>query len=164
MESRDFDLETFLPFLLNQAAETTSHAFAEIYQKRYGMTRGQWRVMANLGRFGSMTATEICRRGQLEKTKVSRAVHALEKKGWLSRKSLESDRRSECLSLTEAGRAVFQDMGQAALDYDRALRARLGEAAAQEAIAILRRLGPEGLGRNPVPVPCGGSGPTDATR
>ena len=164
MESRDFDLETFLPFLLNQAAEATSHAFAEIYQKRYGMTRGQWRVMANLGRFGSMTATEICRRGQLEKTKVSRAVHALEKKGWLSRKSLETDRRSECLSLTNAGRTVFDDLGQAALDYDRALRARLGEAAVDEAIALLRRLGPDGLGKTPAAAPCRGSDPGDAPR
>ncbi|MGC9368085.1 MAG: MarR family winged helix-turn-helix transcriptional regulator [Paracoccaceae bacterium] len=164
MVSRDFDLETFLPFLLNQAAETTSHGFAEIYQNRYGMTRGQWRVMANLGRFGPMTATEICRRGQLEKTKVSRAVHALEKKDWLSRKSLETDRRSECLSLTEAGRAVFEDMGQAALDYDRALRARLGDAAVEEAIALLRRLGPEGLGENPVTIACQEPGPANGGR
>ncbi|WP_212524263.1 MarR family transcriptional regulator [Actibacterium sp. MT2.3-13A] len=158
MQSRDFDLETFLPFVLNQAAETTSHAFAEIYQKRYGMTRGQWRVMANLGRFGAMTATEICRRGQLEKTKVSRAVHALEQKGWLSRKSLESDRRSECLSLTEAGRAVFDDLGLAGLDYDRALRDRLGDAAVDEAIALLRRLCPDNQGDGPASNPCQDAG------
>lgn len=143
MQDEPFELETFLPFLLNQAAEATSNAFSDIYKSRYGMTRGQWRVLANLGRFGAMTATDICRRGQLEKTKVSRAVHALEQKGWLKRESLKTDRRSEILALTDAGQQVFAALGQEAQAYDSALRDKLGAADAEQAIRILRRLTPQ---------------------
>lgn len=105
-----FDLERFLPYLLNQAAEATSRSFHATYRHAYGMTRTQWRVLANLGKFGAMSARDICVISHIEKTKVSRAVAALEAEGWLTRSPSTEDRRSEILSLTEAGRAVFADL------------------------------------------------------
>lgn len=135
----EFDLETFLPYLLNQAAEATSLAFETDYRGEYGLSRAQWRVMANLGRFGAMTASQICRRTHEEKTRVSRSVQALADRGWLRREAVAGDRRSERLSLTAEGRAVFDRLGARAAAFDRALRARLGpEAAALE--GLLRRL------------------------
>ena len=135
----DFDLENFLPYLLNQAAEATSRSFHASYKSAYGMTRTQWRVLAHLGKFGSMTARDICARSHVEKTKVSRAVAALEAEGLLARTPSEADRRAELLCLTEAGQAVFADLGQKAIAYDADLRARLGpEARALE--ALLRRI------------------------
>ena len=80
-----FDLERFLPYLLNQAAEATSRSFHATYRHAYGMTRTQWRVLANLGKFGAMSARDICVISHIEKTKVSRAVAALEAEGLLSR-------------------------------------------------------------------------------
>lgn len=140
MTSDIFDLEAFLPFLLNRASETTSTAFSAVYKSRYGMTRGQWRVMANLGCHGNMTATDICQRGHLEKTKVSRAVRILEHKGWLTRESQESDRRYETLSLSNAGRAVFDDLSKIALSYQQSLHDCLGEGDMAQVMALLRRL------------------------
>ena len=35
----DFELQNFLPYLLNQAAEESSLAFQSIYKDRYGMLR-----------------------------------------------------------------------------------------------------------------------------
>lgn len=136
----DFDLQAFLPYLLNQAAEASSRDFQSIYRSRFGMTRTQWRILAHLGRFGAMTARDICRRSQIEKTKVSRSITALEARGWLQRAPSPVDRRSELLELTAAGRAGFAEVGQHALAYDQALRAELGEAAAGQLVAILRRL------------------------
>ena len=105
--TQDFDLEGFLPYLLNQAAEATSKSFHDTYKAAYGMTRTQWRVLANLGKFGSMTARDICTISHIEKTKVSRAVAALEAEGLLSRSISPQDRRAEILCLTERGREVF---------------------------------------------------------
>jgi DNA-binding MarR family transcriptional regulator len=85
MADASFNLDSFLPYLLNQAAEATSHSFHVLYRDRYGMTRTQWRVLANLGRFGAMTARDICAISHVEKTKVSRAVSALEREGLLTR-------------------------------------------------------------------------------
>ncbi len=127
----EFDLEDFLPYLLNQAAEAASHGFQEIYRDRYGMSRTQWRVMANLGKFGAMTARDICMISHLEKTKVSRAVAVMERDGMLSRTPSDKDRRAEFLALTEKGQAAFADLGQRAVDYDQAMRRGLGPLAAE---------------------------------
>jgi DNA-binding MarR family transcriptional regulator len=97
-------------------------------------------VLANLGKFGAMSARDICVISHIEKTKVSRAVAALEAEGWLTRSPSTEDRRSEILSLTEAGRAVFADLGERANDYDAALRAQLGPELAAQLDDLLRRL------------------------
>ena len=135
-----FDLEDFLPYLLNQAAEATSHGFQAIYRDRHGFTRTQWRVMANLGKFGAMTARDICAISHIEKTKVSRAVAALEQAAMLSRTPSETDRRAEMLSLTPKGQTTFVQLGKLATGFDRQLRETLGPAQAETLVSILTRL------------------------
>ena len=50
MENSDtFDLQLFLPYLLNQAAEESSLSFQRVYKDRYGMLRTEWRVLFHLG-------------------------------------------------------------------------------------------------------------------
>ncbi|MBN8631735.1 MAG: winged helix-turn-helix transcriptional regulator [Rhodobacterales bacterium] len=136
----DFDLQDFLPYLLNQAAEATSRGFQASYRARHGLTRTQWRVMANLGRFGAMTARDICRISHIEKTKVSRAVAGMEAEGLLSRATSAEDRRAENLSLTEKGRTVFAEIGRQAIDFDADLRSRLGPERAARFDSILREI------------------------
>jgi DNA-binding MarR family transcriptional regulator len=140
MTETDFDLQDFLPYLLNQAAEAASRGFQASYKSAYGMTRTQWRVLAHLGKFGALTARDICARTHVEKTKVSRAVAALEEAGWLSRSPSPQDRRAEILVLTDRGREVFADLGQRAIAYDRALRETIGPQAADRLDALLRRI------------------------
>jgi DNA-binding MarR family transcriptional regulator len=135
-----FDLDQFLPYLLNQAAEVTSQNFQEVYKAEFGMTRAQWRVMANLGKHGAMTASEICRLTFIEKTKMSRAVQMLEEKGFLSRSSIVGDRRSERLSLTSHGKVTFRVLGQRATAFDLDLRKRLGGDIANKLEIVLRIL------------------------
>lgn len=135
-----FDLEEFLPYLLNQAAEATSHGFQAVYRDRYGFTRTQWRVLANLGKFGAMTARDICAISHIEKTKVSRAVAAMEQAGMLSRAPSETDRRAEVLSLTPKGREIFRELGGLAVGFDRQLRAALGREGADRLVSLLRHL------------------------
>ncbi|MBN2760806.1 MAG: MarR family transcriptional regulator [Rhodobacteraceae bacterium] len=122
----DFDLDAFMPYLLNQAAEHVSLGFAATYKADYGLTRTQWRVMANLGRFGAMNAAEICRISHIEKTRVSRAVAQLEAEGYLTRARASDDRRREDLALTEAGRAVFVALGARGMAYQADMAARIG--------------------------------------
>jgi DNA-binding MarR family transcriptional regulator len=139
-QGRDFDLQDFLPYLLNQAAEATSRGFQASYRDRYGLTRTQWRVMANLGRFGAMTARDICQISHIDKTKVSRAVAGMEAEGLLTRATRAEDRRVENLSLTVKGHAVFAEIGQRALAFDADLRANLGPEVASRIDAILRAI------------------------
>jgi DNA-binding MarR family transcriptional regulator len=97
-------------------------------------------VLANLGKFGAMTARDICSISHIEKTKVSRAVAALEQGGMLSRIPSETDRRAEVLSLTPRGSEVFAELGSLAVSFDRQLRDMLGRKEADRLTALLRRL------------------------
>lgn len=98
-------LDTFLPYRLNRLAEATSDQIRPIYRDLYGLNRPEWRTLIVLHHLRSATATQICQHSNQHKTKVSRAVHALEQRRWLRREITPNDRRSEILSLTEAGRA-----------------------------------------------------------
>jgi DNA-binding MarR family transcriptional regulator len=118
-----FDLRDFLPYLLAMAAEESSLRFQTLYKDRYGMLRTEWRVLFHLGRYGDMTAKEICDRARIHKTKVSRAVAKLEERRFLRRSEVETDRRHALLSLTTFGLSAYRDLSGIARAYDQALAA-----------------------------------------
>ena len=113
-----FDLRSFLPYLLNQAAEETSLSFSRTYRERYGLLRTEWRVLFHLGRYGDMTASQIGEMAKIHKTKISRAVAALEAKHFLKRTELATDRRRETLSLLPHGKTAYEDLTAAAAAYN----------------------------------------------
>ena len=59
MSDEDFDLSSFLPYALNQAAEATSIGFQKFYRQQYGMLRTEWRVLFHLGRYGEMDHSKM---------------------------------------------------------------------------------------------------------
>ena len=87
-----------------------------------------------------MTAKQICAQAALHKTKVSRAVMALEKKRYVKRETVVSDRRFETLSLTASGRTVFNDLSAQAALYDEALTRQLGQDEVEMLKKTLKRL------------------------
>ncbi len=128
---QSFELLDFLPYLLNQAADALSLDFQRYYKGKYGMLRTEWRVLFHLGCYGEMTAKEICARARIHKTKVSRAIAALERKRFLTRKELANDRRHASLHLTPLGAKVFADLSRAARDFDAKVRADMTDAEAE---------------------------------
>ncbi|WP_378942950.1 MarR family winged helix-turn-helix transcriptional regulator [Paracoccus sp. R86501] len=136
-----FQLQDFLPYLLNHAAEDVGQAFGRIYKDRYGMLRTEWRVLAHLGQFGPMDATQIGTMARVHKTKISRAVAALQAKRFVTRDTDQDDRRRARICLTRAGQAAYADLAAIALDYDRALAARLTPDEHAVLLTCLRKLG-----------------------
>ena len=76
------------------------------------MLRTEWRVLFHLGRHGAMSAREISQRAGIHKTKVSRAVAALERKRFLQRRPSAEDRRVEILELRGPGQEAFADLSR----------------------------------------------------
>lgn len=136
----DFSLDDFLPYLLTRAAEEASLDFSSYYKATYGMLRTEWRVLFHLGHWGDMTAREICARSRLHKTKVSRAVKALEQKRFLRRETVERDRRHETLSLTAQGKRTYAELLGRAQAYDNTLLTDFSEAERKQLRDFLRRL------------------------
>lgn len=141
-DSHDFVLRNFLPYMLNQAAESVSLSFQEHY-RREGLSRTQWRVMAHLHAESGLTAKEICRRSHEEKVGVSRAVAALERRGLLLRTPSDLDRRSERLTLTAAGQQLFARLADRAAAFEAELAARIGEDTLRRSRAMLEELLPK---------------------
>ena len=135
IKAEEFDLKNFLPYLLNISGEVTSSGFQASYKEEFGMTRTQWRVVFHLGRYGDMTARDICSRARTHKTKVSRAVGALEDMRFLKRQKDQNDRRFETLCLTADGDKAYKTLCGKAGQFDR----DLSEKFTPEENAILRR-------------------------
>ena len=114
-------LETFLPYRLNVAASLAAQAFSRIYQERHGIGVPEWRVLAILGEYGTMTGKAIGAHAHMHKTKVSRAVAFLEKRKLLARRANRADMREAFLSLTPAGRAIYEDLAPVAEAFARRL-------------------------------------------
>lgn len=112
-------LENFLPYRLNRLASRVSTEFRAVYGPYHDLTIPEWRVLATLGQFHEMGASAIGAHSAMHKTKVSRAVRALEDRRWLSRRSREEDRREEVLSLTVAGRRVYDDVVPRAIAFEK---------------------------------------------
>jgi DNA-binding MarR family transcriptional regulator len=132
-------LERFLPYRLNRLAAAVSQAFRAVYGRHHDLTVPEWRVLATLGQFETMTAKAIGAHSAMHKTKVSRAVRALEERRWLRRRESRDDRREEMLGLTPLGRRVYAEIVPRALAFEAQLLAGL-DGEADDMLAALGRL------------------------
>lgn len=136
----DLRLEAFLPYRLNRAAATASAQLSRIYRGSFGLTIPEWRVLATLGQAGEATAAAIGRHSSMHKTKVSRAVAALQARRWLERRRDGADRRIEHLRLTAAGHAAYRRLVPQMLAYQEAVLQRLTDAERQALLLGLAAL------------------------
>jgi DNA-binding MarR family transcriptional regulator len=139
------NLQEFIPYRLTRAAEDVGHRFARVYRERYGIDRPEWRTLALIGQFTRITATEIAAQTGMHKTKVSRAVWALEERNWLVRKVDGSDRRVEQLELTSEGKAVYAELVSVARGFEDTFNGLMGSDALNalvHALNVIERLDP----------------------
>ncbi|WP_439572895.1 MarR family winged helix-turn-helix transcriptional regulator [Phreatobacter sp.] len=118
---RKLELEGFLPYRLNVLASTVSQALSGLYARRYGFGIPEWRIIATLGQFGTMTAKDIGGHSHMHKTKVSRAVASLTRRKLVTRRANRQDLRESFLALSPDGRAVYDDLVPVALDFEQSL-------------------------------------------
>jgi DNA-binding MarR family transcriptional regulator len=133
-------LEGFLPYRLNVLAATVSEGLARVYSQRFGLDIPGWRVLATLGQFGAVTARAIGDHSHMHKTKVSRAVNDLERRGFVLRSPNPDDKREAFVCLSDAGRSVYREIIPLAQSYQEELLKSLSDSQLQaldQAIAAL---------------------------
>lgn len=111
-------LERFLPYRLNVVGFFASRALGRILDEHFGIGIPEWRVFAQLGEFGRLTARDIGERAQMHKTKVSRAVVELEARGLVLRAENRQDRRESIVALTAAGERIYAQIVPLALAFE----------------------------------------------
>jgi DNA-binding MarR family transcriptional regulator len=114
-------LENFLPYRLSITSHTVSTNIARVYEKRFGVSIPEWRVIAILGRFPGLSAVEVADRTLMDKVAVSRAVTKLIKNGRIDREFADADRRRSILNLSEQGQQVHNEIAPLALQFEQEL-------------------------------------------
>lgn len=138
--SDELILEDFLPYRLAVLSHTVSTKIATVYDKRFGLTIPEWRVIAILGRFPGLSAVEVAERTMLDKVAVSRAVTKLIKNGRLDREFADADRRRSILNLSEAGKKVHDEIAPLALQFERDLLHGIGDSDLEAFNIVMERL------------------------
>jgi DNA-binding MarR family transcriptional regulator len=132
---KELILEDFLPYRLAILSHTVSTSIARAYDRNFGLTIPEWRVIAILGRFPGLSAVEVADRTMMDKVAVSRAVTKLIKSGRIDREFADSDRRRSILTLSAEGRKVHDEIAPLALGIEEDLLHGISE----EDIATLNR-------------------------
>jgi DNA-binding MarR family transcriptional regulator len=118
-----FLLEEFMPYELSVTAGRTSRLFARRYEATYGLSIAEWRVLAVVGRFGTITPSAVADRTDMDKVKVSRATASLVAANLLEQGPAPHDGRARLLRLTRKGRAVHDGIVPMALGLEAQLAA-----------------------------------------
>ena len=114
-------LEQFIPYRLSVLTNIVSMSIADAYEREFGLSIPQWRVIAVLARYPDLSAIEVADRTAMDKVAVSRAVQGLLACKRLVRGHDRGDRRRSVLRLSAAGRAVYTRVAPLALEYEQHL-------------------------------------------
>lgn len=134
------ELERFLPYRLSVLSNRVSARIATAYAQRFGIGITEWRVIAVLGLYPGLAATQVSERTAMDKVAVSRAVARLLERELIQRDTHGSDRRRSVLELSEAGYRVYDEVVPLALGFERDLLATLDEGERVQFEALLAKL------------------------
>ncbi|QNA83526.1 winged helix-turn-helix transcriptional regulator [Sphingomonas sp. So64.6b] len=133
-------LDEFLPYRLSIASNRVSSAIATAYQSLFGLKIPEWRLIAVIAEGEGMTQQALGFATRMDKVTVSRAAIALYDRGLVQRRPNPDDQRSHLLSLTPAGKSLYDSVAPKALELEKQIFAGFS---AQEIItfrAMLDRL------------------------
>ncbi|MGI9203875.1 MAG: MarR family winged helix-turn-helix transcriptional regulator [Woeseiaceae bacterium] len=137
---KELILEDFLPYRLAILSHTVSSLIARVYDKRFGLTIPEWRVIAIVGRFPGLSAVEVAERTMLDKVAISRAVTKLIKANRIEREFADADRRRSILTLSEEGRKVHDEVAPLALEMEQDLLHGLSDSQIDTLNTVTERL------------------------
>jgi len=118
-------LDRFIPYRLSVLTNTVSMVIASAYEREFGLSIPQWRVMAVLARYPDLSAVEVAERTAMDKVAVSRAIQGLLDEKRVLRAFDKGDRRRSILRLSAAGQAVYTRVAPMALRYEAELLSAL---------------------------------------
>lgn len=104
------DLERRLTYRFSILSAKVVRTVAKMYGPKYGLLPSGWKAMAAIGRYGPVSAKEVCAHITVAPDKVTRAVDRLVERGYVKREQDAADRRRVALTLTAAGRKVYEDI------------------------------------------------------
>jgi DNA-binding MarR family transcriptional regulator len=105
---RQFENEEFLLFRLSSVSRRVASACADVYFTEFGITVSEWRLMAQIGRFGTISAKDVAEIISMDRVAISRAAAKCLEEGLIRETTHPHDRRSKVLSFTRKGAALYK--------------------------------------------------------
>ena len=110
-------LDEFAPYRIAVLGHLISERLARAYGNE-NLTIPEWRVLAVISQADAVAARDVVAKTPMDKMTVSRAVSNLEAKDLVVRQTDARDRRVYSLSLSPAGRAVYERVAAQALAFE----------------------------------------------
>jgi len=114
-------IRELLSYRLHQVANLLSRGAEMRYRRECGVSLWEWRTVALLGGAGEpQSLNELARAAGMDKGQMSRVVSGLTRRRIVLRAANADDARGIRLSLTRAGKALYQKLISAAAERNRA--------------------------------------------
>lgn len=133
-------LDDMLLYQLWQVHAAARRPVVRLCEAEFGITRREWRMLAQLGRGEGLASSALAERAGLDRAQTSRAVGTLVQKGLVCRTPRRGDRREVQLTLTPQGRALYDTLLPRVAAINRELLSVLSEAEVDALDALLQRL------------------------
>jgi len=130
-----FDLQSYLPYLINRTGVRISDQFG-VELRRFDLTIAMWRVLASIWHDGSMRLSDLAASTSIEVSTLSRQITGMQQRGLVTRTRATDDARAVDVDFTAEGRAITGQIIPHAVDYE--IKALQGFTEAEA--ATLRRL------------------------
>lgn len=114
---RAFDLDEYLPYLINRTGTVVAGAFSEELA-RAKLTLAQWRVLAALFHQGEQRQIDLAKFTSIDASTLSRLISALDRKSLVSRRRSTTSNREVSVNLTAKGLALTRRYIPVALAYE----------------------------------------------
>ena len=101
-------IDELLLYRLGRLSSVAGSMVVRLCEGGYGITRREWAVVAQLYENGSLPPSALAERMHRDRARTSRTLTALGKKQWVLRTVPANDRRSALVSLTPAGRQLYE--------------------------------------------------------
>lgn len=126
--------------VLAQTAKSCGRAFEDALAQAGGTTPA-WLILTALMQGGHRTQADLAAAVNVQGPTLTHHLNGMEKEGLIVRSRLPDNRRAHQVALTDAGRAAFHRLKDAAITHDARVRAGFTAAELQTLRELLLRLG-----------------------
>jgi DNA-binding MarR family transcriptional regulator len=135
------ELGGFIGFYLRMAQTISFQAFAkEAGDAGRTLRAGHFAVLTLIGENPGITQTALSRANGRDKSSLTPVIDELERRGFLTRHRVESNRRAYSLQLTPAGEDARSRLLKAALIHENRLATMMGKGEPAELLRLLKVL------------------------
>lgn len=133
-------LDELLNYRLQRLYSSSAAPVTRLMEGRFGISRREWRLLALLATHGPLSPSELAERAHLDRPRTSRATTSLVTKRLAAREAEPGDGRRARITLSDAGRRLFDEAFPQVASINARVMAALDERTAQALDRALRQL------------------------